>query len=118
VAHDAAARRDDERTEVSSGEIALLPLLEVLGADGVAGLDGAALVDRSFQFDLELTGFTVVDVLEAVDVPAVIEDLEHAADFVRGGRYLVGEMAHTLGVIESRERVAEWIVSGHVIDTS
>jgi len=42
-----------------------------------------------FQFDLELTGFTVVDVLEAVDVPAVIEDLEHAADFVRGGRYLV-----------------------------
>src|SRR5699024_7113936 len=84
VAHHAVARRDDKRTVIARREESLLPFFVAVGSRRIAGFDDATAVDLSFEVDLEPAGFAVVDELEAIDIPSIVDDFEHRADRVRG----------------------------------
>src|SRR5699024_23543 len=69
--------------------------------------------DLSFEVDLEPAGFAVVDELEAIDIPSIVDDFEHRADRVRGGLHSQVELADASGVVETAECVGERVVVGH-----
>src|SRR5437762_1364841 len=107
---DPSRRREDDDAEILCGQVPRLVLLELLGFDGEARLDHAAVVDAPDEPDPVQVPTAVLDEFERPNVLVVLHHLEHAADQLRRRPYDALRLAGRLGVADRRHRIVEWIL--------
>lgn len=104
---------DDEMAELSGGQNAIGPLLEVSEGEVITGRDDSTFVDSADEFDDDFLGSVIIDDLKLSNISVDLHELEESDDEFGSRSDLDLLLSLPFGVDDSPEAVSQHVHFDH-----